>query len=81
MQLREAIAIPITLIISFNFSIARVVKHTLDDFSNILLETLRERHKTNYELRITNYELRITNYELRITNYELRITNYLNDSC
>ncbi len=38
MQLREVIASPITLIISFNFSIARVVKHTLDDFSNILLE-------------------------------------------
>ncbi|AUB35641.1 hypothetical protein COO91_01531 [Nostoc flagelliforme CCNUN1] len=37
MQLREAIASLITLIISFNFSIARVVKHTLDDFSNILL--------------------------------------------
>jgi hypothetical protein len=37
MQLREAIASPRTLILSFNFPIARVVKHTLDDFSNILL--------------------------------------------
>ncbi|MBN3962253.1 hypothetical protein [Nostoc sp. NMS8] len=37
MQLREAIASPKTLLILFKFSIARVVKYTLDDFSNIFL--------------------------------------------
>lgn len=59
MQLREAIASPRTLIISFNFSIARVVKHTLDNFSNILF--LRENLSFQYGPGLEAVGLRIIN--------------------
>ncbi|AUB40910.1 HEAT repeat [Nostoc flagelliforme CCNUN1] len=43
--------VPEPLFSRFNFWIARVVKHTLDDFSNILLDKLRKKHSSSIETK------------------------------